>query len=662
MVASRRMLTLRLRTARVLHTAFYKFADVADVEAVTAGVRALASSLTGGIIVAEEGISGVAAGDAEAVAAFEQALTSPEFAGGLFAGMAFKHSACVTKPFGRLKVSRKPEIVALGDVPDGPVDAHNALSPQAWREMITRDDVVVLDNRNSFEYRLGKFVGAVDPEVAHFRDFPGYIEAHAEGWKLQGKMVAMYCTGGVRCEKSSAWLSGLGLDVVYLDGGILNYFAEMPDAERDWQGECFVFDNRIALDTKLQETPTTAEQVYADEPDGPWRIRRANRLLAAVSGVVGGSEPAAAPHPNPLPVKTGRGKILGNSSDLQTRSDGGNALSPSSYGERAEVGRRLADEPRLRGGHLLGPAAGASPRPPTRDGVGPSSVTVPGTVTAWPSVIDFLSSRFASIPRATWAARMADRRVIDAAGALITEATPARPHMKVFYYRDIAAEPRIPFDETVLFQDELLVVADKPHFLPVIPSGRYVQETLLTRLKRRLGLDTLTPIHRIDMDTAGLVVFSVSPKTRDAYHRLFRQRDVEKIYEAIAPVLPAVTLPLTRRSRLVESDQFMQMREEPGESNAETHIDVLETQGGLARYILRPRTGQKHQLRAHMAALGVPIVNDRLYPVIQPYADTGTGYSSPLQLLAKSIAFIDPITGQDRRFDSAQTLMIDPQA
>jgi tRNA pseudouridine32 synthase / 23S rRNA pseudouridine746 synthase len=361
-------------------------------------------------------------------------------------------------------------------------------------------------------------------------------------------------------------------------------------------------------------------------------------------------------------VLTGRGKILRNSSDLQTRADGGSALSPSAYGERAEVGRRLADEPRVRGGHLLGPAADASPRPPTRNGVGPSSVTVPATVTAWPCVIDFLSSRFVSIPRATWAARMADGRVIDATGTLITESTPARPHMKVFYYRDITAEPRIPFDETVLFQDAYLVVADKPHFLPVIPSGRYVQETLLTRLKRRLGLDTLTPIHRIDMDTAGLVVFSIQPATRDAYHRLFRERDVYKIYEAIAPLWPGAVFPCTRKSRLVESDQFMHMHEVPGDPNAETRIDLLETRGRLARYSLRPHTGQKHQLRAHMAALGAPIVNDRLYPVIQPYAAEGLGadYSSPLQLLAKSIAFTDPITGQARRFDSTQTLTIDP--
>jgi len=141
--------------------------------------------------------------------------------------------------------------------------------------------VVVIDNRNSFEYRLGKFKSAIDPQVANFRDFPNYVEATAQAWKAQGKRVAMYCTGGIRCEKSSVWMREQGLDVFQLEGGILNYFQSMPDAEKDWDGECFVFDNRIALNTKLQETDTTLEQVYDAEPDGQWRIARARRLDAA---------------------------------------------------------------------------------------------------------------------------------------------------------------------------------------------------------------------------------------------------------------------------------------------------------------------------------------------------------------------------------------------
>lgn len=144
--------------------------------------------------------------------------------------------------------------------------------------MIQRDDVVVLDNRNHFEFELGHFEGAIDPGVRHFRDFPAYVEAHAEAWRREGKTVAMYCTGGIRCEKMSGWMTERGLTVRQLDGGILNYFEQMPDADADWRGECFVFDKRIAIDTRRRETATTAEQVYGDDPAEAWRLARAKRL------------------------------------------------------------------------------------------------------------------------------------------------------------------------------------------------------------------------------------------------------------------------------------------------------------------------------------------------------------------------------------------------
>ena len=267
------------------HIAFYTFVPLPDPDAVATRLRALTADLTGSILVAGEGINGVVAGPAASLDAFEQALATEEVFAGRFAGMAFKRSECRTLPFARMKVRLKREIVAFG------VDGVNALpatdthrthvTPRAWRELIAQDDVVVIDNRNSFEYRLGKFRSAIDPEVPHFRDFPKYVEQHAPEWKAGGKRVAMYCTGGIRCEKSAAWMQDLGLDVYQLDGGILNYFQSMPDADRDWQGECFVFDNRIALDTKLRETDTTLEQVYEGEPDGEWRIARARRLDAS---------------------------------------------------------------------------------------------------------------------------------------------------------------------------------------------------------------------------------------------------------------------------------------------------------------------------------------------------------------------------------------------
>ena len=259
-----------------VHSSFYKFVSLDDPAAVAAGLRALAGPLLGGVLVAHEGLNGVLAGPEEALDAFERELTRDP----RFAGMAFKRSACRTPPFARLAVHVKPEVVAVG-VPYAPA-VGTQRTPQEWRELIARDDVVVLDNRNSFEYRLGHFAGAVDPGVTSFRDFPRYVAEHAPQWKAEGKQVAMYCTGGIRCEKTAAWMQDLGLAVHELEGGILNYFQAMPDAERDWQGECFVFDNRIALDTHLQQTDTTAEQVYADEPDGEWRLARAKRLHEAV--------------------------------------------------------------------------------------------------------------------------------------------------------------------------------------------------------------------------------------------------------------------------------------------------------------------------------------------------------------------------------------------
>jgi UPF0176 protein len=214
--------------------------------------------------------------------AFEAALQADPLFGGAFNGMAFKHSACTHKPFSLIKVHVKPEIVAFG-VPgvsgladETKPDTH--VSPAEWRALLNAPDLVVLDNRNSFEFRLGRFKNAIDPQVKNFRDFPAYVEAHADAWKAEGKRVAMYCTGGIRCEKTSAWMQDQGLTVYQLDGGILNYFEQTPDAAADWQGECFVFDKRIAIDTQLQETATTAEQVYADEPDGAWRLARAKRL------------------------------------------------------------------------------------------------------------------------------------------------------------------------------------------------------------------------------------------------------------------------------------------------------------------------------------------------------------------------------------------------
>ncbi|RJX31794.1 MAG: pseudouridine synthase [Oxalobacter sp.] len=304
---------------------------------------------------------------------------------------------------------------------------------------------------------------------------------------------------------------------------------------------------------------------------------------------------------------------------------------------------------------MLSPSLTRPPLP-TQNGVSASCVALPAGV--WRTLAEYLASRFVRIPLEEWQARMGRGDVLDASGNPLSPDCPYQPHRKIYYYRSLPPEIPIPFQETVIYQDAWIVVADKPHFLPVVPSGRYLQETLLVRLKRKLAIDTLSPMHRIDQDTAGLVLFTIQPKTRNAYQAMFRQRAVEKHYEAIAPYRSGITLPAIVRNRLAEAATFMQMHITEGEPNAETRVALRETQGTLARYALQPITGQRHQLRVHMASLDLPIVNDRIYPVLYPELPLGEApdFDQPLKLLAKSIAFTDPVTGEHRTFESQRCL------
>jgi tRNA pseudouridine32 synthase/23S rRNA pseudouridine746 synthase len=291
---------------------------------------------------------------------------------------------------------------------------------------------------------------------------------------------------------------------------------------------------------------------------------------------------------------------------------------------------------------------------PVRDGVGPSVIVLPEG--HWATVLDFLDEKFPTVSRADIAARMARGDVRDAAGVPVPISAAYHPDQKLYYYREIPDEPKLPFSEAVLFEDDLIVVADKPHFLPVTPGGRFLQETLLVRLKRRLGLDGLAPMHRIDRETAGLVLFTKQPSLRGKYQTLFEQRTVEKTYEAWAGWRGDLPLPMTYRSHLQESAHFMRMQEDTSglEPNSQTDIALIERRGEHARYRLKPVTGKKHQLRLHMAALGLPILNDQIYP--EHATEDEEDLTRPLQLLAAAIAFTDPVTGQLRYFQSQRIL------
>jgi tRNA pseudouridine32 synthase/23S rRNA pseudouridine746 synthase len=289
---------------------------------------------------------------------------------------------------------------------------------------------------------------------------------------------------------------------------------------------------------------------------------------------------------------------------------------------------------------------------PLRGGVAPSYLWLPDG--SWPDLLAFLIERFPDVPEAQWRSRMERGEVVDAAGRVLAPDSPVQKGGRIWYYREVEAETPIPFEETILFQDEHLVVVDKPHFLPMTPGGRFVRETLLVRLKAKLGIAHLTPIHRLDRETAGVVIFSARVDTRGAYQSLFQKRSIEKTYEALAPPMLGRAFPFTYRSRMVDAPEFFRMQETQGEANSETLVDVIEMRGDLVLYRLQPHTGRKHQLRVHMAALGAPIANDGFYPVALPCK--GDDFAHPLKLLARAIAFDDPLTGERRAFESHRKL------
>ncbi len=291
-----------------------------------------------------------------------------------------------------------------------------------------------------------------------------------------------------------------------------------------------------------------------------------------------------------------------------------------------------------------------------RDGVSASRVAVHGG--PWACVLQFMSSRFAMVN--DWPQRFDQGEVLSSHGASVRADDACLPGTVYWYWRQPPAEPRVPFELTVLHQCEHLVAIDKPHFLAAVPSGRHLHETALVRAKKLLGIASLVPMHRLDRETAGVMLFIVRPHERHAYQALLRERQVHKVYEAIAPWREELPWPLDCCMRLEEpqDDAFMQMRVVPGEPNAETHIELIKRMGHLAHYRLSPRTGKRHQLRAQMNALGLPILGDRIYPRLWPELALGEvpDHSHPLQLLAREFAFVDPFSGEQRRFLSQRSL------
>ncbi len=273
------------------------------------------------------------------------------------------------------------------------------------------------------------------------------------------------------------------------------------------------------------------------------------------------------------------------------------------------------------------------------------------------TVLEYLCARFPQ-DAARLTEKVSGGEVVDAAGVPIDPSTIAGPRADIYLYRDPPVESAVPFSLDVLHRDENLLVVDKPHFLATTPRGAYIARSALVLLRRQFDLPELSPAHRLDRLTAGVLVFTVQRQARRPYQEMFAQRTVTKQYEAIAPLSQNVDFPLTVHSRIVKERGVLQAREVPGEPNAETRIELVDTLGSYGRYRLHPRTGKTHQLRVHLCSLGIPIVGDNFYPSFREVADDD--YSDPLRLLARSIEFVDPLSGVVRRFESNRSL--DPPA
>ncbi|WP_078652140.1 RluA family pseudouridine synthase [Streptomyces globisporus] len=299
---------------------------------------------------------------------------------------------------------------------------------------------------------------------------------------------------------------------------------------------------------------------------------------------------------------------------------------------------------------------------PQRDGIDAVRVRLPEDPEGlWATVGEHLVARFGGAVGADRVAAMLDAgRFVGADGVAVRGSQPYAAGRCLWFHRDFAPEEPVPFPVGVVYRDERIVVADKPHFLATTPRGRHITQTAVARLRRELELPALQPAHRLDRLTAGLVLFVVRPEDRGAYQTLFRDRRVKKEYEALAPYDPGVALPRTVRSRIVKERGVLAAREEPGEANSESRVELVEHRGGVGRYRLLPATGRTHQLRVHMNALGLPIIHDPLYPVVVAEG-AADDFSQPLQLLARVLEFTDPVGGEPRRFASALRLSAWPE-
>jgi UPF0176 protein len=582
----------------------YKFAPLSDLKARREALVAQckAADLRGTILLSTEGINFFVAGPRHTVDALVDELrTWPGLA-----EIAPKYSSSADQPFRRMLVRIKKEIIAFGV--EGIDPARNPapkLSPRELKQWLDEGrPITLLDTRNDYEVELGTFRGAVIPHIDHFRSFPEAVAKLPP--ELKEQPIVMFCTGGIRCEKAGPFMQREGFREVYqLDGGILKYFEECGGAHYD--GECFVFDQRVGLDPHLEESDTTVcfrcqSPIRPADQDSP-------RYLV--------------------------GKYC-----------------PACYKDSAQLMSESLARRRQRFAQISHPLPGSIPYNNFR----PMSVT---NVHDGLTLAQFLTNAFPHLPTEKWDALFAANQIQDAARQPVKPDQTVRAGERYFQFLPQMLEPPVRAEVTFLHEDSVLVVVTKSAPLPMHPGGRFNRNTLLYMLNEVYWPDKLRPVHRLDANTTGLLVLARTRQLASLLQPQFQRGEVEKLYHARVQGHPTQDAFISTQPISDEPDECGRRNPDAQGQPARTEFQVLSRDpDGTALLQCRPITGRTNQIRIHLWMLGHPIIGDGTY---LPNGKTGNQQTlsvdaPPMLLHAHTLSFLHPLTNQRLHFSVERAL------
>jgi len=595
--------------AGFLNIAAYQFARLDDLKPLRERLLAhcRAAGLKGTILLSPEGINLFVAGGRDEI---DGLVTELRAIPGL-ADLTPKFSESAEQPFNRMLVRIKREIIAFGvegiDPATRPSPKLSAATLKQWLD--EGRPVTLLDTRNDYEVKLGTFRGARTLAIDHFREFPAAVERLPA--TMKDEPVVMFCTGGIRCEKAGPFMEREGFRHIFqLDGGILKYFEECGGAHYD--GECFVFDQRVGVDPGLRETDST------------FCFACLTPLTAADQSDPRFQPPHTCPYCHKSPAEQ-MAEVLA---------------------VRHEAIRRATT-----------PLPGSEPTENHRP------LHIPADCDRLP-LLDALGQIFAHVPREEWAAECAAGRWLDDAGQPVAATHVVRSGERYLQRRAVAAEPAVNADIRILHEDEAILVLHKPAPLPMHPGGRFTRNTLQSILATVYAPQSPRPAHRLDANTTGLVVVARTRHFARLLQPQFERGEVEKTYLARVQGVPtaeafACDLPIS-----AEPSELGARTIDPNGLPARTEFRVLARTADGAILQVRPLTGRTNQIRLHLWHLGLPICGDPTYLPAQQRGDLQTlpVGAPPLSLHAWRLAFIHPLTDEKIAFEAPPPAWANPIA